>query len=654
MRPLLLLALFAGAAQAQHDRLISALASDDANAREEASRELRARSSGTWVAGLLSEAHGRSAEVRQRVALALGRNPQLLGELAAAATGEQAARRELAQAAIRRHYIEHRLPVPEAPDRVDVLPREPVHLDAIEHLADLVDALLASQRMGLPVLLDPAADRDGAAARRAFVRARGAIAVRALLPRPRASGLRLVVFPEGSLITASTPAPAFDELFLRGMLATAGGVAITPSSRRAAVNLGVLAIPSLVPCLEREARDDGDAGELACLALAAAMLRGHGVADFDAVAARFLQAMRLRPGLRLLLGAALRRPLEKTLALGPAPKWLMAGDGLRDPMRVALLAACRPGVLAADLRALVTAPATDTQVRVCAMLGLRKVVTPLPLLLAQRVRALALAPNTEQAMLTAALDLLTRRDPGWSAGLQALPAASLGESLERGRLWGRALRRAGAQGDDVLLTTLRGAKGVTGAHLGLLEGSRDGGGPTFARWQHARSAANAGSKGSLLVDLAIGAMTLPPVQRREDQARWGQALVRLQEAAAGPETEEPPGLRAAIARAMSVLLLATNARVGGLPPAHWLVEAWLVRRKQPEAFLAGAERFAEDRPLIVRDLKFELARRRRQLAGNRRMLLLERCLDRMLLGRGLKGLRLVDPADPLLRPGIVR
>lgn len=641
---------------------VEGLISPSAEKRRAASTALARRPAGPWVDAALERGVALPLEGRKLLVSALGRNRDVLARLAAVLSSGTAGA-NLARAALERHFSEHALPPPASPDSVAVLDGRLMRLDGVRSVFDLLERLLVGGWLHLPLVVDPRLARERDLTARPLDLPEGAWRLRQLLPPPRAlmGGPITLITRHGLIVTSPGRAGTFPELFAASLVSFLTEGAPPLEARRAALNLGTLDLPTLLPWLDAKARADDWLGERARVALAAAWIRGWEPRRPREMAPRFWRSFR-RGRHRFILGSALRLILTRELQAGRVPDWLKPSLGNQRVLAAdlcALLATIPPGPLQARLRATLRGEDAPPAVLEGAALSLAHAPGRLEASLARDITGWVLAGRwTDDAVgnrvLGAMLRLLRLRGGSWIDDVATLSAQARGKGLRRGGLWGLTLGAAGPRGRAVALRTLAAAQDLEPSLLAMTSAARDAGsaaGPlSVEAWLRAGVNLPPQSTGRFLLDLCLGEMGPLPARTLTQKQAWRAAFRRLRRRLDDvPGGDEPlqRALHRALGRSLASALLTFELPEEERSTAQWLVE-WLLRPRQRQVFLAAAARAIEERPLIVRDIVLEMRRRRKELASQPETLITRR-LDQMVRARPARnGIVPVDPDDPLL------
>lgn len=621
---------------------LRALEDPQAGKRDAATRRLAARVDSKSLGVLLAKAESLPAETMRRVARALGRRSDLLGALARRLE-EAGAGAGLAARALHEHVAAYSLPLPEDPDAVQVLPAGAIDLEGIASFVELVDALLAARRTSVPIVLEPSLALDGSPALRPWGRRRGAVALRHLLPpwQKGDSELRTRLLPRAFVIEGrGASAGSLPSLFVRSLAFFVSKRSPRALRTRAAITLGSLDLPTLEGCLRSEFAGDETLRDAATIGLAVTSLRGTSrvfVDEADALhvrVAKHAYGMLQRADARLV-AAALRHSIARACAQATLPKWWSGQreDALRDPRFSALLATLAPHAWAADVDRLLGEldPAAEPRVLTHLALCARNVGKALAPKLVSRLRAISEAPSTDLRLLDAVLRVLDRRAGSWQGARATLPGPVQlwNENAARARAWGESFARREASG-AVFEALARVEKPESGCYE-LLESGLESG-CSWALWKAAR----ARTRSKSLHDLMIGAVRFADPGEAE---MVSAVFDRLRESTISGEAADR-----AFGRAYARCVLTFRGRHQGRSPAAWIVDL-LASKRSLEVFRSCYRSILEARPLLARDILFELPKRSREMAPARRMQI-PALLDSLTRERST-GARIVDPVDPI-------
>lgn len=643
------------------DDLLRRLEDARASVREKATRELASRAAPEELVRLLDAAATMRAETMRRVAVALGRNRNLLGALARRLETADAGA-GLAARAIHEHFLAHVVPLPEDPDRVALLPADAISLRGIADLESLIDATLVDALLPVPIILDPSLALDGSPAKESWAGREGAVPLRHLLPRLGSDAslepLRTTMRPRAILVHDRPGVRSLPALFVRSLAFFVSSRAPLALRRRAAIALGNLDVPTVDAWLRLEARDPGEIGDAAVLALAVRVLRGSTSRFVDPeIAERAVALGRARDPDRWLIGSALRIELGRAFAKGLQPDWFRhptsnakaPAIAMTDPFLAALLAGVpTPMSWREDLEAcLRRADVSDAVVVGLAHSAAHEsagIDDDLVRVLVERATSATASPQ----LVEACLRLLDARAPQWwvgggGSGTAREPNAP-GRSIELpalwakraelGAVWGASLQRRAIPrlGLDIL-GTLDSLEEFGPGAFALVREAFGGELPwalfqeRLATWELDRAA------------LLVGEIRLADSGAPDDWVRlFAHLRSRIPSIGSAGEAR-------AIGRAYARCLLAFSTPHEGKRASTWLVD--LLRGPQPLLVFESAYRSVlRARPLMARDVLFELPRRTD--LGRDVRLKIPALLERVTRER-TRGRVLVDPWDPLRR-----
>ncbi|MCA8969723.1 MAG: hypothetical protein KDC95_08065 [Planctomycetes bacterium] len=633
--------------------MIDALNDARGTVRERAMQDLAKLDDDAQIIAVLEAAKDMRFEVVRRVAIALGRNAAALGVLARSLTRQDAGA-TLAARALEGHFEAHAIPLPSDPDAIEILPDDAFDLAGVRDLEDFCDATIASRVLTIPILLEPSICLDGGPAKIPFP-GDGCYPLRTILPPlDLGSGsaatfgsvvftrLDTIVVPRGMLVRDERSARNVPSLFVRSLAYFTSPRAPLHLRQRAAVALGSLDLPTLDSWLAAEAAAAGENSELksaATIALAVRFLRGSEEAWTPVFAQNALELLRVPGSPRMLLGAALRLRLERELETATPSAPFVTETGaprLDDRAIAAVLAGIAPRswTKALDDRLL---SSNDAEPRLLeAWLRSRARATrPLPDALRSRLLVRVADPATDARVLAATLDLL--HAPRQPREQVSLPTTNRwNDDPHVGAAWGRALGSAGRLREALELLSRVAELGAGGRAM-------------------VASCFHRGLAPSTYFDIAGGlkdrvrdeVLAFVDVESKGSETAFAQAFERIRERLE-TSTLETPDARRYLGRAFARALLgaAPEGTYRGRSTANWLLE--LVRPSRgTEAFEAGYRLLARHEPLVARDV-VQLLPQRRDLDTSLRMELPQ--IHARVTNEVRRGVRLVDPRDPLRRP----
>ncbi|MCB9890019.1 MAG: hypothetical protein H6833_00035 [Planctomycetes bacterium] len=649
--------------------MIDALNDARGTVRERAMQDLAKLHDDAQIVSVLDVAKDMRFEVVRRVAIALGRNTAALGVLARSLTRQDAGA-ALAARALEGHFEAHAIPLPSDPDAIEILPDEAFDLTGIHDLEDFCDATIASRVLTIPILLEPSICLDGGPATVPFP-GDGCYPLRTILPpldlgSGSAATFGSVVFtrldttvvPRGMLVRDERSARSVPSLFVRSLAYFTSPRAPLRLRQRAAVALGCLDLPTLDPWLAAEAAAAGENDELkgaATIALAVRFLRGSEEAWTADFARNALALLRVPGSPRTLLGAALRLRLERELetATPSAPFVTETGAPRLDDIAVAVVLAGiapRSWTNVLDARLLSTEE-TEPRLLEAWLRSRARTSRALPATLRARLLGRVSDPSTDAGVLAAAIELLQprpqRRERGGGASADDFEPLTLpttnrwNDDTRVGDAWGRVLGRTGRIRDSLEL-------------LSRVDELGDGGRAMVSScFRFGLSPRDYFEAAGTLKDrvreevLAFVAIESRRSDSKGSETEFTQAFERIRERLE-TSTLATPDARRNLGRAFARALLgaAPEGTYRERSVANWLLE--LVRPERgTEAFEAAYRLLARHEPLVTRDI-VTLLPQRRDLDTSLRMALPQ--IHSRVTNEVRRGLRLVDPRDPLRVP----
>lgn len=654
----------------QQEDLFLGLASADPAVRNKSSKILSRKGPGDWLLKGLDRARFAPAEVRQRFLEALARNralfPVLIQEFARGGT----TRRDLMRGCLLAAFAHNTLPSPADPSLVEVLPTVPMSLVGVRDLQELWDRMLVAGSFGLPCILDPRLDREGAIGRQSLARLTGAYGLRELLPpleRPgwagRSEGLLTRIRPECVFVTSASGPKTSAGFFLMCLEQYLG--ADEPGGQRAALCLAAMDLEGMGEFFVQDSV--GRRKSRALLGLVGEELRGRTWLSADRLGPSLLAFYRKSQRWRYLIGSGLRELLVDRGELAP---WYGKPEvrWKENSSDVLLFAALRlpalEGWYSRQLLDLLKPEADPDPKRVASLMdALARLDGPLKQGEQGRLQRILARRVLEQGLgmgdiaLAEALKLLDRRAPDWLP-MGALKPTTLGASSAEGRLWIESLGKRGREGAMVRLQTLLAAQRLTPALLELASGPLPSGkAPEMATWSLLPQiqagklppalGARPGSEALFLLDL--GFHLLHPVAGGGAE-RWKPAyesFARLLIASQKRPVDTDPDLARALGKSLGRHLLKLPASPNGKRAGQWL-GGWLAAPRTRVMGLAAAVLCLRERGHLLRDIDASMTGALPPLEA----VMLRRRLLLASEGRPAElGQAPVDPEDPLLRWG---
>jgi hypothetical protein len=653
---------------AQKGDLLSGLASGDPEVRARSTRALTNREPGDWLIRDLDRAVNASAEVRQRFLAALGKNRALFPRLVREYAKGDGRSAWLASCLVASFHA-NRLPTPIDPTGVEVLPSTPLDLHGMRSLVDCWDRMLVAGDFGLPWILDPRLDREGAAGRQSLDVLSGAYTIRELLPpielagwptRPgEQRGLVTRIRPEGIFVTAANGPTEMADFFLACLDSYLG--ADSQAGERASLCLAALDLPGVgVLFVEDVAEIKNPRRKRALLGLVGEWHRGRSPLPAEKIGPELLKLYRGDQRWSYVTGCCLRELLMHKGALAswygePQQRWS------EDPLDALLLAGLRvPSLgpwLEEQLLAVLADDAPMNKIRTASLLdALARLEGPLPgklrEVLARRVLHTGLRMG--EVVLAQALDLLSRRGGDWLPRA-ALSISAVGDSRAEGRLWAQQLAKMGQRGWWVCIETLVAAQSVNAALLELASAPAPIGDPPAAcNWtilgqlEKGRTPVGlqvpAGSEAVFLMDVGFHLLRSDGGRGRN---RWKPAtdcFDRLQGQIVKRTVDQNVELAQAMGSSLGRLLLKLPRGPQGKRAGQWL-GGWLADSRTREMGLSASIVCLRKREHLLGDIDASMTNGLPPLEAvmlRRRVVLASR-------GRPAElGQDPVDPTDPLL------
>lgn len=413
--------------------------------------------------------------------------------------------------------------------------------------------------------------------------------------------------------------------------------------RRAAITLASLDLPTVRAWMMREFESSERLRDASTLALAVLELRGtsdvfrggEGAGDATAAVVRHAHALVARGDRHAeILAGALRHSLARAFAAGELPSWWQSGDALSDKSFTALMATLAPAAMQNEVEArlLRLDPARDAEVFAHLALCARRVRAPLPEALVEKLGAVCTRSSTNAKTLDACLRLLDRR-AAWQPPESPFPSklATWDGQLGRARAWARSFARRDRP--RAVLEALVSAESPGPAACVLIEEGL-GRSLSAALWK----SCEARVRSRVVHDLLTCAIrSTDPGSAVPWPVVFDRLHARINADGVGPSAR-------VFGRAFARCLLGIEGSYREKNDATWMIDL-LEKDALLEAFGACYRAFFAVRPLIARDLVFALPRTNTVMRRSVRMRI-PAMLDAMTRERA-RGLRLLDPADPL-------